>query len=462
MLRFMRKHATGYLIKGMFSLIIIVFIFWGVGSFRGGDKTLAEVGPYKVSALEYQQNYQKLLNFYKMIYREQLDEKMMAQLKLKESAMNQLVDKYLILLKADEMGVRVSDRELTEYIASMDTFKRDGRFNKDLYMEILKRSGVDPKAFEENEKQSLLVSKMLAILQDNGVIFNERDVRDSYMKERGQVKLGYAVFDPAAYKDQVRVPEKEIEEAYEKEKAIHRSETLYHLTYMVIEDKGPVKDDQAYMELLKTKDLTAYAKSKSLEVVDLGSMRESDILSRLSRLKANTWLKGMNQGDISLPVRDNAKSYIFQVVEKVDGKPLAREEALQVVRARIVNERAKMMARAKAEEAVKDKSTKFTKETGMISRQSPEIPGLGPIPKENVGLLQLSPEQKVYEKPVEFGGRYYVFSLIEEKQPDQAQWDKEKDAYRQTYAAKKRAEFLDAFREDMKKQVKVKIEWDTF
>jgi hypothetical protein len=287
-------------------------------------------------------------------------------------------------------------------------------------------------------------------------------VRDSYLKERGQVKLGYAVFDPAAYRDQVRVQEKEIEEAYEKEKAIHRSETLYHLKYMVIDEKGPVKDDQAYMDLLKTKDLTAYAKSKGLEVVDLGSMKEGDILARLSRLKANTWLKGMNQGDISLPVRDNAKSYIFQVVEKVDGKPLAREEALQIVRARIVDERAKMLARAKAEEAVKDKSTKYTKETGMISRQSLEIAGLGPIPKENPDLLQLSPERKAYEKPVEFGGRYYVFSLIEEKQPDQAQWDKEKDAYRQTYAAKKRAEFLDAFREDMKKQVKVKIEWDTF
>jgi hypothetical protein len=456
----MRKHATGYMIKAMFVLIIIVFIFWGVGSFTGREKTLAEVGPYKVSALEYQQNYQKLLNFYKMIYREQLDEKMMAQLKLKESAMNQLVDKYLILLKADEMGVRVSDREFTEHIASMDAFKRDGRFNKDLYVEVLKRSGVDPKAFEENEKQSLLVSKMLAILQDNGVIFNERDVRDSYMKERGQVKLGYAVFDPAAYRDQVRVQEKEVEETYEKQKAMYRSENLYHLKYMVIDEKGPVKDDQAYMDLLKTKDLTAYAKSKGLEVVDLGSMKESEVLGRLSRLKANTWLKGMNQGDISLPVRDNTKSYIFQVVEKVDGKPLAKEEALQIVRARIVDERAKTLTKVKAEEAAKDKSTKYTKETGLLPRQSPEIPGLGPIPKENSDLLWLSPVGKAYEKPVEFGDRYYVFSLVEEKQPDQAQWEKEKDAYKQTYAAKKRAEFLDAFREDMKKQVKVKIEQD--
>jgi hypothetical protein len=329
-------------------------------------------------------------------------------------------------------------------------------------MAVLKRNGVDPKTFEESEKQSLLVTKVLAILQDNGVIFNERDVRDSYMKERGQVRLGYAVFDPADYRDQVRVQEKEIEDAYEKEKALYRSETLYHLKYMVIDEKSPVKDDQAYMELLKAKDLAAYARSKGLEVVDLGSMKESDVLARLSRLKADAWLKGMNQGDISLPVRENTKSYIFQVVEKVDGKPLTKEEALKIVRAKIAGERAKTLAKAKAEEAVKDKSVKYTKETGMISRQTPEIPGLGPIPKEDIGLLLLSPERKVYEKPVEFGGRYYVFSLIDEKQPDQAQWEKEKDAYKQTYAAKKRAEFLTSFREDMKKQVKVKVDWDTF
>ncbi len=462
MLRLMRKHATGYMIKAMFLLIIIVFIFWGVGSFKGGDKTLAEVGPYKISAVEYQQNYQNLLNFYRMIYKEQLDDKMMAQLKLKEAAMNQLVDKYLILLKAEEIGVRVSDRELTEHIAAMDAFKRDGRFDKSVYMEILKRKGVDPKAFEENEKQSLIVAKMMAILQDNGVIFNDGDVRASYMKERGQVKLGYAVFDPAAYRDQVRVQEKEIEEAYERAKASYRSESLYHLEYMVVDEKSPVKDDQAYMDLLKTKDLAGYAKSKGLEVVDLGNMKESDALSRLARLRVNTWLKGMNQGDISLPVREVGKSYIFQVVEKVEGKPLAKEEALRIVRATIVEERAKTLAKAKAEEAAKDKSTKFPKETGLISRQSPEIPGLGPIPKENSDLLQLSPKGKVYEKPVELGGRYYVFSLDGETQPGEAQWEKEKDAYKQAYAARKRSEFIEGFREDMKKQIKVKVESDAF
>jgi peptidyl-prolyl cis-trans isomerase D len=462
MLRVMRKHATGWLIKALFLIIIIVFIFWGVGSFTGGEKSLAQIGPYKVSAREYQQAYTRLLDFYRMIYKEQLDEKMMAQLKLKESAMNQLVDKYLMLMKANEMNVRVSDREFTEHISNMEAFKRDGKFSKAAYMEILKRNGVDPKAFEESEKQSMLVSKVMAIFQDNGVIFNDRDVRESYLKERGQVKLGYVIFDPADYKDQVRVQDKEIEEAYEKEKAIYKSETTYHMMYLVIDGKSPVKDDQAYMDLLKGKDLPAYAKSKGLEVMDLGTLKESDILNKLSNLKAATWLKEMNRGDISLPIRDEARSYIFQVVDKEEGKAFSKEDALKIVRAKMVNERAKVLAKAKAEEAVKASSIKHTKETAMMSRQAAEVPGLGPIQKEYSDLLQLSAQRKIYEKPVELGGRYYVFSFLEEKQPDQAQWEKEKDAYKQTYAAKKRSEFINSLREDTKKQAKVKVEWDTF
>ncbi len=462
MLKFMRKHATGYMIKAMFALIIVVFIFWGVGAYRGGEKTLAEVGPYKISVTEYQQAYQRLLNFYRMIYKDQLDEKMMTELKLKDRALDQLVDRYLLLIKASEMNIRVSDEEFADHLASTDAFKRDGKFNKAVYLEVLKRNGVDPKAYEESEKQSLLVSKMLRILEDNGVNVSDKEIHDSYVKARGQVKLAYALFDPQDFKDQVRVDEKEIEDLYEKEKAIYRSEPVYRLQYIVIDEKSPVKDDQAYMDLLKTKDLAGYAKSKGLSIVDLGTMKESEVVTRLAQLKPETWLKGMSKGDVSLPIRDNTKSYIFQVVDKEDGKPLSKEEAFKIIRARIVGERAKTLAKAKAEDAIKDKSVKFTKETGMIARTSPAIPGLGPIPKDDLDLLVLSPDRKVYEKPVEFGGKYYVFSFVEEKQPDRAQWEKEKDVYKQTFLAKKREEFINAFREDMKKQVKVKIDRDLF
>ena len=50
---------------------------------------------------------------------------------------------------------------------------------------------------------------------------------------------------------------------------------MYHLKYMLIDEKSGVKDDQAYMELLKSKDMSAYGKSKGVEVVDLGMKRRA-------------------------------------------------------------------------------------------------------------------------------------------------------------------------------------------
>ena len=45
------------MIKGIFGLIIIVFIFWGVGGMHSGEKTVAEVGSHKVTMMEYQEAY---------------------------------------------------------------------------------------------------------------------------------------------------------------------------------------------------------------------------------------------------------------------------------------------------------------------------------------------------------------------------------------------------------------------
>ncbi|HBA55949.1 MAG TPA: hypothetical protein DCZ04_16250, partial [Syntrophorhabdus aromaticivorans] len=88
MLKFMRKYATGYMVKAIFGLIIIVFIFWGVGSFREGDKAVARIGSHEISVMEYQEEYNRLLNTARMLYRDQLDENLLRELKLKEKAMD--------------------------------------------------------------------------------------------------------------------------------------------------------------------------------------------------------------------------------------------------------------------------------------------------------------------------------------------------------------------------------------
>ncbi|MCX5803059.1 MAG: SurA N-terminal domain-containing protein [Proteobacteria bacterium] len=459
MLKFMRKHATGYLVKGMFGLIIIVFIFWGVGSFRAGERVIAEVGPYKVSFTEYQETYNKLLNMYRMIYKDKFDENVVKELKLKEKAMDEIIDRYVLIKKAKELGITTSEEEFINYIANMEMFRRDGKFNEKVYVEVLKRNGIDPKRFEESERVSLTISKMVNIINDNGMFLNEADVWAGYIKEKGKINLAFIQFDPSALKGHVNVNEKELTDLYEKEKGIHKEENVYRLKYLLIDEKSSVRDDVAYLDLLKIKDIAAYGKQKGIEVIDLGDIKVSELLKRFKDLKIDEWLKGLKKGDISLPVRADTKSYIFQLVDMEEGKLIDKGRAIQTIKERIVNEKAKSLAKVRAGEAISQKLLDSKKETGFIQRNSYNIPGIGLIPKEHVGVLTLSKTHPVYEKPVEVSGKYYVFYFKDEKLPDKSVWEKEKEAYRRYLLTKTREEFFKSFMEGLRNKEKIKIDW---
>lgn len=459
MLKFMRKHATGYMVKAMFGLIIVVFIFWGVGSFRDSERVVAEIGRYKVFATEYQEAYKKTLELYRMIYKEKLDENLLKELKLKEKVMDEIVNRYVLLIIADELGLTVSQKEFLEHINGIDAFKREGKFDEKLYVAVLQRNNIDPKKFEVAERNSLLIQKTANVIRDNGTFFNEADVWAGYVKEKGTVNLTYGIFDPSSFRGKVEINEKELIDLYEKEKESHRSENAYRLKYLVIDEKSPVKDDAAYMDLLKVKDIDQYGRQKGLNAVDLGMMKESEARKRLKDMKIDDWLKGLKKGDITLPVREGGKSYIFQLVDVEDGKPLDKSVVLATIKERVIAERSKNLAKLAAEDAIGRKSIGPGKETGFILRNTHSIKGIGDVPKENVSLLTLSKDKPFYERPVEIAGKFYVFAFKDEKFPDMKEWQKEKESYTRYFVTKNRDGFFSSFLTEMRTKGKIKVSW---
>ncbi len=459
MLKFMRKYATGYMIKAIFGLIIIVFIFWGVGGLKEGDKTVAEVGSHKVSMIEYQETYSRLVNMYRSILKDKFDEKTVKQLKIKERTMDDIVERYLLLDQAKELGLKVSDEEFNNFLNGIDAFKSEGKFNKKQYVELLKRQGLEPVRFEESERTAMLNQKVINLIRDTGSFISDDQVWKAYVKAKGKVELAYMVFDPSDNRKKVDASDKEVESVYEKEKGSFMGENLYRLKYLTFDEKSQVKDDAAYLDLIKVKDIDAYGKEKGLVITDLGSMRESEIMQKLKNLKAAEWLRGLRKGDISLPVRADSKSYIFQVADFEVGKPLDKASVLKVLKERILHEKAKNLAKIEAEEVIAKKGFTSKIDTGFLPRSSAEIPKVGPVPPEHAGLLALSKDRPLYEKPVEINGKYYIFSFKDEKAPDAQEWEKDKTGFKQYMIRKSGDDFFKSFMDDLKKKSKVKIDW---
>jgi len=90
---------------------------------------VAQVGSVKVMMSEYSDAYKRLYNRYRMLYADRFDENVLNGLKLKEKAIDQVVEKHLLLLKAKELHIAVSDREFSEYVQSIAAFTRNGRFD---------------------------------------------------------------------------------------------------------------------------------------------------------------------------------------------------------------------------------------------------------------------------------------------------------------------------------------------
>jgi hypothetical protein len=459
MLRFMRKFASRWVLGFILAVIIIAFVF-GFGFGRGGNKySIGNVGSYEISPYEYRDLLENMEKTYRAMFKDRFDEMARNELNLKEMALNQMIEKYLMLTKASKLGISVSDKEIEDNLLGVEIFKKNGKFDRETYENFYRRKGMDPRKVDQDMRDYMVIERMKSIILDNGAQVDEKSAYNAYVKEKGQIKLAMTIFDPEDFKSKVSVDDKEIEAIYSREKDTFRSENAFHLTMMAIKEGSGLKDDQAYMDLLKKKDLAEYGKSKGIEVVNLGMIKEGDLLAKYPKLPMRDALKGLSKGDVTLPLRDGPVSYIFQMVERQDGKPLDKTEASKIIRERIAKEKTQMMARSRAEDLLKDKNLKSSKETEFMPRSSGLIAGIGPIPKDNQDLLSIVKGQ-TYTKVIGIDGKYYVFSYADEKRPDDEDWKKDKENFMRFYTSSTKVAFLNSFTEELKKTIKITVNRD--
>ena len=236
MLRLMRKHAGSWVIKLLLGAIVIVFIFWGVGSFRaqrGGR--VAMVNGDQITADEYRDAYNNLMEQLRTRFGNKLDENMIKTLQVKKQALNRLINNRLLIQEAEKLKFRVSEKELADAILHIPAFQRSGVFDKYLYRNVLDRLKMTPESFEAAQKDQMLIDKLRTLITSNAKVSNQ-EVRDWYDWLNTSVDMEYAFFDPNQYKN-IRVSEEQIKSFYEKHKEKYKTDTMIKVRYVHFDPK---------------------------------------------------------------------------------------------------------------------------------------------------------------------------------------------------------------------------------
>ncbi|MGD9233039.1 MAG: SurA N-terminal domain-containing protein, partial [Desulfobacterales bacterium] len=484
----MRKQAGSWLIKILLGAIVIVFIFWGVGSFRsqrGGRVAL--VNGDQITLDEYREAYNNLLEQLRRRFGNNLDEDMLKQLQVKKQALNQLINNKLLVQESKRLKFRVSEKELADAISNITAFQRAGMFDSRLYRDILDRLRMTPEAFEETQKNAMMIDKLRTLITSSAKI-SDQEVLEWFNWVNASVNIDFVFFEPGRYKD-IHPSDEEIQTFFENHKEEYKTDAMVKVRYLkfnpnAFRSKVELSDEEIreyYDENMETFKIPKTVEARHIllkvnrdadpETVEKTKDRALDILKLakegkdfaklarqysegptrdkggyLGKFKKEDMVKPfadmafkLKPGEISEPVRTQFGWHLIKVEKVNEASVTSFEDAKKDIRKKLTDDMAKSLAYDEAEavsddafekedliNAAKERNMKILT-TDFFSRKGP-IKGINNPSKFASVAFDLTDME--ISNVQEFENGYYILQLVDKVQPKIPAFDKVKEKVR--------------------------------
>lgn len=520
MLDLMRKKKNSIVIKIVFVVIVLsfigtMFLVWGEGRSGIGGRSgyAAKVNGSKISLEEYQNAYERIRNVYQQIYGQSIPAEMEKVLGLKKVALDGLIDNLLVMKEAKGMGIKVSKEDVTNAIAAMPTFQKDGAFNFDLYQQLLKNNRMTPKDFEEGQKNELILKKARQAIKDKAVVSDE-DALAQFKKENDKIDLEYVSYAPSDVLGEVKLTEAELNEYLQKNQADFKTPEKVAISYILLDPsrqaaKMAVTEDE--IQTYYQKNIDKYqGKDGILPLKDIKDKVKADALRQKAakqsfELAADTLYKNIKSGDLNLvagqlglkvqetpvfaanapiaalageaavlkkafelkqgelggPVETSKGIYILKVKERKDSvvPPLAEIRAAVEQKAKVA--KSLDLAKKKAEDAAKQlvaKAALKTQTTGSFGFSAKgDVPGIGNAPELMEAAFKLTSAAPAVDTPFKVGSRWYAVRLKQRIEAPKSDFDKTKDELKKKLLPKKQDDALAAWIKELRAKAKIEI-----
>jgi peptidyl-prolyl cis-trans isomerase D len=398
MLSLMRKNAGSWIIKGVLFAIVVVFMFWGVGSFQSSSDTqVAKVNGENISYEQYRKSYGNLLEQYRRAYGGQLSEEMLQILQPKETALNQLIERMILMQEADRLNIRVADNELDEAIRNIPAFQVEGVFNVEHATRLLAMNNYSIDEFRRSLKEDLRITKLRGLVLE-GIFVTEDEIRrwydwynteinleylnfaperfsditlsadeikayfdvhrDNYRTEP-QTKVRYLQLKPEEFSSQVKVSDEEIARYYETYPNEFRTEKTVEARHILLRVDSSAEDQEVALKKELAEKIQAMAQ-ESQNFAELAKQYSEDSTrdegGYLGAFSREMMVKpfadqafSMQAGEVSPPVRTQFGWHIIKVEKINEARTEDLASASDGIRSRLIAEKARAAAREKAE-----------------------------------------------------------------------------------------------------------------
>jgi len=201
MLSDVRKYAYSWQMKTLYILIALTFFGgFGLASYlrscslgKMDPYTIARINGRSITMEEFQRAYNNALNVLRDKLGDNFSEEILKKQNFKGEVLRGMIQRTLILERAKEMGLVVTDEELRSSIARMFSDEK-GYFDAERYRRALRANRLQASQFEEAQREEILLSKAQELILSSASL-TEDEITLEYRLRNEKVNIAFASFE---------------------------------------------------------------------------------------------------------------------------------------------------------------------------------------------------------------------------------------------------------------------------
>ena len=373
--------------KGTLGAIVIGFIAvtlllsFGIGVLAPSPTSgpeVATVNGEPITDFDLQRAIASRQNQLKQQFGDSLPESFFSAESLREPVLESLINTEVMNQTAKDAGMAVSDRQVAQIIRDIPQFQVDGKFNQDVYTQLVRQNGYTAIGYQQQLKEDVVLSQLSNGIAATGFVTQKQlqqttklsqQKRDFYYltvplatvitdievtdeqamahyeenknnyQNPEQVTIEYLEIQKSDIADGIQITEDELKQQYDQEVSAFNADIERHAAHILIEPKDDGSDQEKIKEveekLAAGEDFATLAEEYS---EDFGSSESGGDLGYTTGdvfpPAFEQALAGLAVGEVSAPVKTDAGFHIIKLLDiRGDTPPTFEEDKGRIERA---------------------------------------------------------------------------------------------------------------------------------
>ncbi len=391
MLEKIREGSQGPWAMIIIGLVVLSFVFAGVGSYltSSGGSAAAIVNGEEISQQTLERAYQNQRARMEAQYGEGISSLFSSEgytEQFRQSVLERLIGEELIKQKAQELGLRVSDRQIRDSILKMQEFQVGGEFNNDRFQGILRQNNFSPADFRDYLRVQLTREQLTRALTATAFVLpgeaeqafrlqqqtrdarylqinaepfaanievSEDDINNYYQANitafdtEEQVELAYVMLSVEDLKQDVEVSDENVATWYDENKGRFVQEEQRRVSHILIEfgedeDKAKEEAEQLLQQINDGENFAELAKAHSDDTFSAENGGDLDFITpdMMDPAFDEAAFNLKSEGDVSGVVESEFGYHIIKLTELKPETVTPLEEVRDDIRDQIATEKA--------------------------------------------------------------------------------------------------------------------------